>query len=67
MLKTKYIVQYQGCEVDMEDLVKQAKQYWKQGGHKLGEMETLDIYVKPEESAAYYSINDEEQKGRIAF
>ncbi|WP_071705436.1 DUF6465 family protein [Murdochiella vaginalis] len=67
MLKTKYIVQYQGREVDMEELVKQAKMYWKQDGHKLSELKTLDIYVKPEEYAAYYSINDEEQKGRIAF
>lgn len=30
MLKTKYIVQYQGQEVDTEALVKQAKVYWKQ-------------------------------------
>ena len=67
MLKTKYVVQYQGNEVDMEALVKQAKIYWKQGGHKLSELKTLDIYVKPEESAAYYSINDEEQEGRISY
>lgn len=67
MLKTKYIVQYQGREVDTEALVKQAKVYWKQAGHKLQEMETLDIYVKPEENAAYYSINKDEQKGRIDY
>lgn len=67
MAKIKYIVQHQGREVDMEELVKQAKIYWKQDGHKLGEIKTLNIYVKPEEFAAYYNINDEEQKGRIAF
>ena len=26
-------------------------------GHKEEEIETIDIYVKPEENAAYYAVN----------
>lgn len=67
MLKSQIVIQYQGHEISEEALIAQAKEYWKQAGHKIGEIESLDIYVKPEEFSAYYSINQEEQKGRISF
>lgn len=67
MAKTKIYVQFQGHEVETEELLAAAKQYWKQGGNKIGAIKKIDIYVKPEEFCAYYSINDDEQKGRIEF
>ncbi len=66
-MKMNIFVQQNGHELNLEDAEKQAKKYWKMDGHKLGEIQTLDLYVKPEEFAVYYSINDDEQKGRIAF
>lgn len=67
MAKTTMYVQYQGHEVEMEDLISTAKSYWKQAGKKIGAIEKLDLYVKPEEFCAYYNINDDEQKGKIDF
>ncbi|WP_304263648.1 DUF6465 family protein [Kallipyga massiliensis] len=66
-MKSKVEIQYQGHNALDSDLINQAKDYWKQSGRKIGEIKTLDIYVKPEECCAYYSINNDEQKGRIEF
>lgn len=66
-MKTNIYVQYQGHDASTEDFVATAKEYWKEGGNKVGQIKTLDIYVKPEEFSAYYNINDGEQKGRIEF
>lgn len=67
MAKNTIFVQFQGHEVETKELIATAKQYWKQAGYKIGAIKKLDIYVKPEEFCAYYSINDDEQKGRIEF
>ena len=66
-MKSKIEIQYQGHNALDNDLITQAKDYWKQAGRKIVEIKTLDIYVKPEEFCAYYSINNDEQKGRIEF
>ncbi|MDD7593000.1 MAG: DUF6465 family protein [Peptoniphilaceae bacterium] len=65
MTKTTIYVQYAGREVKMDDVEKQVKQYWKADGHKLGEMKEVIYYIKPEENGIYYSVNDDEQKGRV--
>lgn len=65
MTKTTIYVQYAGKEVNFADVEKQVKQYWKADGHKLGEMKEVNYYIKPDENSIYYSINDEEQKGRV--
>ena len=41
----------------MEKLVAAAKKAYVAAGHKEEEIETIDIYVKPEENAAYYAVN----------
>ena len=33
------------------------KKKWTSEGHKINEIETLDLYLKPEEYAVYYVIN----------
>ena len=53
-------VQFSGKSYTTEDLVKIAKDVWKYDlGRKASEFKTVEIYVKPEESAAYYVINGE--------
>lgn len=66
-MKTNLYVQYQGRDVDEQDLISTAKEYWKEAGNKVGKIKNLNIYVKPEEYCAYYSINEGEQTGRIDF
>ena len=58
-IKQQMILQYDGSEVEVSAIEAQIKKEWKDAGHKLTEIQTLDIYVKPQEAAAYYVINQE--------
>lgn len=50
-------IQFAGKEVKTEDLVEQVKAAWAAEGHRASSIKSLEIYVKPEDAAAYYVIN----------
>mgnify|MGYP004457872817 FL=1 len=53
-------VQYMGDEITTDEIMKKIKEYWtKELKKKVSEMKNVTVYVKPEESKAYYVINDE--------
>ena len=58
-------VQYQGAEEKVEDLVAAAKAAFA-AEHPRTKVSDLKLYVKPEERAAYYVVN-EKFAGRIDF
>lgn len=58
-------VQYMGAEENVEDLVASAKAAFA-AEHSRTKVTDLKLYVKPEERAAYYVIN-EKFAGRIDF
>lgn len=65
-LKVETVLQFAGKEVTEKDLLKQVKEVWtKELKNKVGDMKTVQIYVKPEEAAAYYVVNDGEATGKI--
>ncbi len=48
----KAVVEYQGVQASLDDIVAAVKTDWK------GEaIKTLEVYVKPEDAAAYYVVN----------
>nr|MBP3598792.1 hypothetical protein [Eubacterium sp.] len=51
-------VQFGEKEVTYTELVTRVKDMWKEQGKRETSLKTLNIYVKPEESKAYYVIND---------
>ena len=55
--KTEYYVQYAGREIDVDELAVKAKAAFK-AEHKRTAVLSCRIYVKPEDNAAYYVIND---------
>lgn len=55
--KTEYYVQFAGNEVNVEELAAKAKAAFKET-HKRTAVVSCRIYVKPEDNAAYYVIND---------
>lgn len=55
--KPEYFVQFAGKEIDMEELAAQAKAAFKEE-HKRSAVLSCRVYLKPEDSAAYYVIND---------
>lgn len=53
-------VQFGGKSYSQEDLVKIAKDVWKFDlKQKAGDLESLKLYVKPEENIVYYVMNKE--------
>ena len=58
VLKPEITVQYQNLEVTTEAVEERVKAQFAAEGHRVGTIKKLNIYVKPEEYAAYYVIND---------
>ena len=59
-VKETIYLQYLGKEINKEDLMKRVKEIWtKELKHKVSDLKAVTLYLKPEENAAYYVINDE--------
>ena len=57
-VKTEVSVQFAGKEYTTERLVEIAKDVWQYDlGNAPEEFKSVELYVKPEESAVYYVIN----------
>ena len=57
-LKSSVCIQFSGKSYSEEDLVKMAKDVWKFDlKQKLGELTSVELYVKPEENTVYYVMN----------
>ena len=56
-MKMNFCVQFMGKEYTEQEIVNQSKTDWKNEGNKIGDMKTLDIYMKVEEAKVYYVIN----------
>ena len=51
----KVVLEYKGLQLSQDDIVAAVKADWKGAAIK-----TLEIYVKPEDAAAYYVVNGNE-------
>ena len=59
-LKSEICLQFGGNEYRQEDLLKTAKEIWKNDlKQKVGDLASVELYVKPEEHAVYYVMNKE--------
>ena len=56
--------QFAGKEILTADLAAQVTEKWVALGHRASSIKELNLYVKPEDSAAYYVINGKES-GKI--
>lgn len=65
-MKVKTVVEYSGRQVDEKDIIANVKKAWTKSGKKVGDIKSVDLYIKPEESAVYYVINKTET-GAVAF
>ena len=57
MAKTTLTIQASGVEATEAEIKAAVKDAWTAAGNKVKDMETVEIYVKPEEKKAYYVIN----------
>lgn len=66
-LKTEMYLQFAGKEYAEKEILQMVKNVWtKELRNKVGDMKEVQIYLKPEESAAYYVIN-KETTGKIVL
>lgn len=57
-LKSSICVQFSGKSYSEEDLLKIARDVWKYDlKQKLGDLNSVELYVKPEENMVYYVMN----------
>ena len=61
-LKANLYVEFQGKKVDTKEVLAAAKKVWVEGGNKVKDLNTLDLYIKPEEDAAYCVFNETESE-----
>lgn len=53
-------VEYKGKQVEDKAILAAVKKAWTESGNKVGDMKTVELYIKPEEAAVYYVINGTE-------
>lgn len=59
-LKSEVHIQFEGKSYSQEDLMKMAKDVWKYDlKQKVGDLVSIELYVKPEENMVYYVMNNE--------
>ena len=59
-LKSELHLQFGGNSYTQDELVKIAKDVWKYDlKQKVGDLASVELYVKPEEHAVYYVMNKE--------
>ncbi|MDE6202731.1 MAG: hypothetical protein K2O16_11805 [Lachnospiraceae bacterium] len=51
-------LQYRGYEANIGEVTERVKAHYHAKGHALEDIESLQIYIKPEDFTAYYVIND---------
>lgn len=57
-VKTEMFLQFDGKEYTEAEIYRKVKEVWtKVLKNKVGDMKTVQVYLKPEESAAYYVVN----------
>lgn len=59
-MKTTLTVQFMGKEVTQDAIVAAVKKAWTDKKNKIGDIKTMDLYVKVEENKAYYVINGDQ-------
>ncbi|MDD6057833.1 MAG: DUF6465 family protein [Clostridiales bacterium] len=63
-LKPEIFIQFQGHESVVEAFLEKAKEAYVAEGHRASSMKSLKLYIKPEEAAVYYVIN-QKFEGRL--
>lgn len=57
-VKADVFVQFLGSEVLVADIEKKVTDIYVAEGHRASSIKSVKIYIKPEEAAAYYVINE---------
>ncbi len=56
-MKTDLYIEYHGQQTDYKYLIDTAKEIWKNGGNKVKDLQSLELFYKPDERKCFYVIN----------
>lgn len=65
-IKVSAYVEFGGKQIEEKSMIADVKKAWTKSGKKVGDIKSMDLYIKPEEDAVYYVINGTET-GSVAF
>ena len=65
-LVPEVFIQFQDREDVVKDVIDRAKEAYVADGHRASSIKSLQVYLKPEEAAAYYVIN-QKYAGKVAL
>lgn len=67
-MKVNAVVQYYGQQVEEKTIIANVKKAWTKSasGNKVGDIKTVELYIKPEENAVYYVVNGKDS-GAVAL
>ncbi len=63
-MKKEITIEYGDKKITESDIVAAVKEIWKSRGNRIADIAKLELFIKPEENAAYYVVN-EEMQGRV--
>ena len=59
-VKEEFVLEFAGKQITQEEIKKQVKENWtKVQKNKIKDIKTIKVFLQPENSCAYYTINDE--------
>ena len=58
-MKTSVFMEYGGLQVEEKEVIAKVKEAGVSEGNKIKDIKELKLYLKPDEFAAYYVINDD--------
>ena len=59
-VKEEFVLEFAGKQITQEEIKKKVKENWtKVQKNKLKDIKTIKVFLQPENSCAYYTINDE--------
>ena len=58
--KEEFVLEFAGKQITQEEIKKKVKENWtKVQKNKIKDIKTIKVFLQPENSCAYYTINDE--------
>ena len=63
-VKEEFVLEFAGKQITQEEIKKKVKENWtKVQKNKIKDIKTIKVFLQPENSCAYYTINDEGNDG----
>lgn len=57
-MKSDFFIEFNGKKTDDKALFKTAKEVWTKSGKLIKDLNSVELYLKPEENKCFYVLND---------